>query len=80
MAEQDISANLTYPMAENFSTDKFALTIEKFDGRVHETMQKKSLLESIFNFKPLVGTDTMSNNVMGNPTLQPVLPGVEAPP
>lgn len=79
MAEQDVSANLTYPMAQNFSADKFALTIEKFDGRVHETMQMKSMLEPIYTFKPLIGTDTMSNNVMGNPTLQPVEPGVEPP-
>jgi len=77
MAAQDVSADLTYPMAQNFSVDKFALTIEKFDGRVHETMQKKALLESVYNFKPLVGTDTMSNNVMGNPTLKPVVPGIE---
>ena len=32
MAEQDVSANLTYPNAQNFSADKFALTIEMFDG------------------------------------------------
>lgn len=77
MAAQDISANLMYPMAENLSTDKFALTIEKFEGTVHETMQMKSTLEGQYTFMPLVGTDTMSNNVMGNPTLQAVAPGVE---
>jgi len=32
MAAQDISANLMYPMAQNSSTDKFDLTIEKFEG------------------------------------------------
>ena len=77
MAAQDISANLMYPMAQNSSTDKFDLTIEKFEGTVHETMQKAGILDSVFDFKPLVGTDTMSNNVMGNPTLQAVSPGVE---
>ena len=77
MAAQDISANLMYPMAENFSTDKFALTIEKFEGTVHEIMQKKSILEGIYTFAPLVGTDTMSNAAMGEPTLQAVVPGVE---
>jgi len=40
-------------------------------------MQKAGILDSVFDFKPLVGTDTMSNNVMGNPTLQAVSPGVE---
>lgn len=77
MAAQDVSANLMYPMAQNSSTDKFNLTIEKFEGTVHETMQKAGILDSVFDFKPLVGTDTMSNNVMGNPTLQSVSPGVE---
>lgn len=74
---QDVSANLTFPMAQNFSADKFALAIEKFDGRVHETMQKAQILDSVFEFRPLIGTDTMSNNVMGNPTLQAVQAGVE---
>lgn len=32
MALQDISANLMYPMAQNLSTDKFNMTIEKFEG------------------------------------------------
>lgn len=74
---QNVSADLMYPMSQNFSTDKFNLTIEKFEGVVHETMQKKGILDSVFTFMPLVGTDTMSNNVMGNPTLQSVAPGVE---
>lgn len=77
MAVQDISANLMYPMAQNGSTDKFSLTIEKFEGTVHETMQKASILDGVYDFKPLIGTDTMSNAVMGNPTLQAVSPGVE---
>jgi len=64
-------------MAQNASTDKFNLTIEKFEGTVHETIQKMGILDSVFDFKPLVGTDTMSNNAMGNPTLQAVSPGVE---
>jgi len=71
------TAGLMYPMAENSSTEKFELTIEKFEGTVHETMQKASILEGVFNFIPLVGTDTMSNNVMGNPTLAKVVAGVE---
>lgn len=77
MALQDISAGLMYPMAENASTDKFALTIEKFEGTVHEIMRKQSILDSVFQFVPLVGTDTMSNNAMGRPTLAAVVAGVE---
>jgi len=77
MALQDISANLMYPMAQNLSVDKFALTIEKFEGTVHEIMRAASLLDSIHQFVPLIGTDTMSNDVMGRPTLQSVTAGVE---
>lgn len=77
MAVQDVSNSLTYPMAQNYSADKFALTIEKFDSKVHETMQAASVLDGVNVFKPLIGTDTMSNNIMGNPTLQAVSPGVE---
>jgi len=77
MAAQDLSGNIVFPMSQNFSADKFALTIEKFDARVHETMQAMSVLDGVFEFRPLVGTDTMSNNVMGNPTLQKVEAGVE---
>jgi len=40
-------------------------------------MQAESTLDGMFVFKPLIGTDTMSNNVMGQPTLQAVSPGVE---
>jgi hypothetical protein len=40
-------------------------------------MQAAQILDSVFEFRPLIGTDTMSNNVMGNPTLQKVEAGVE---
>lgn len=77
MALQDISANLMYPMAQNLSTDKFNLTIEKFEGTVHELMRRASILDSVFKFTPLIGTNIMSNNVMGAPVLQSVVAGVE---
>ena len=77
MALQDISAGLMYPMAENLSTDKFALTIEKFEGTVHDIMRKAAITDGVFTFMPLIGTDTMSNNVMGRPELQKVVAGVE---
>jgi len=77
MAMQDISANLMYPMAQNFSVDKLQLAIEKFEGTVHEIMRAKQILDSVYTFMPLIGTNTMSNNTMGQPTLQAVSPGVE---
>lgn len=77
MAAQDISANLTNPTQRNLAGALDALMIEKFDGRVHTHEQKESITDSVFDFKPLVGTDTMSNAAMGDPTLQSVVPGVE---
>lgn len=44
---------------------------------VHEILQKQSVLDSVFTFMPLIGTDTMSNNVMGEVTLQAVEDGKE---
>ncbi len=77
MAAQDYSANLMYPMAQNNSTDKFNLTIEKFEGTVHETILKASALTDEYRFMPLIGTDAMSNNAMGLPSLAKVVPGIE---
>jgi len=77
MALQDISSQLMYPMAQNLSTDKFNLTIERFEGTVHEIMRARSILDGVFRFVPLIGTNTMSNNVMGTPVLQSVVAGVE---
>jgi len=77
MAAQDISANITNPAQRNLAGAVDALMIEKFDGRVHMHEQKVSITDGVFDFKPLVGTDTMSNAAMGDPTLQAVVPGVE---
>lgn len=77
MAAQDISANLTNPAQRNLTGALDALMIEKFNGVVHMHEQKQSITDGVFNFTPLVGTDTMSNSAMGDPTLQAVTPGVE---
>jgi hypothetical protein len=77
MAAQDISANITNPAQRNLAGALDALMIEKFDGRVHMHEQMVSVTDGVFDFKPLVGTDTMSNAAMGDPTLQAVVPGVE---
>lgn len=77
MAAQDVSANLTHPAQANLSGALDALMIEKFDGRVHWHEQRESITDGVFDFKPLIGTDTMSNAAMGDPTLQAVVAGVE---
>lgn len=77
MAAQDISANLVHPAQRNLAGALDALMIEKFDGRVHMHEQRESITDGVFDFKPLIGTDTMSNAAMGDPTLQAVVAGVE---
>lgn len=77
MAAQDLSANLVNPAQRNLAGPIDALMIEKFDGRVHMHEQKSSITAGLFDFTPLVGTDTMSNAAMGDPTLQPLVRGVE---
>ena len=77
MAAQDISANLVHPAQANGAGALDALMIEKFDGRVHIHEQNSSVTDGLFDMIPLVGTDTLSNAAMGDPTLQSVVPGVE---
>ena len=77
MAAQDISGNLTHPAQANLAGALDALMIEKFDGRVHIHEQDASVTDGLFSMVPLVGTDTLSNAAMGDPTLQSVVPGVE---
>jgi hypothetical protein len=77
MAAQDISANLVHPAQANGAGALDALMIEKFDGRVHIHEQNASVTDGLFDMIPLVGTDTLSNAAMGDPTLQAVSPGVE---
>jgi hypothetical protein len=77
MAAQDLSSNVLHPAQRNSAGPVDALMLEKFDGRVHMHEQKESITDGVFDFKPLIGTDTMSNAAMGDPTLQPVIPGVE---
>jgi hypothetical protein len=74
---QDYSSVITNPSQANLAGALNALSIEKFDGRVHMHAQKKSVTDGLFDMIPLVGTDTMSNAAMGDPTLQAVSPGVE---
>lgn len=77
MAAQDISANLINPSQRNLAGPIDALMIELFDGTVHMHEQKESITDGVFEFKPLIGTDTMSNAAMGDPTLQPLVAGIE---
>jgi len=77
MALQDISAYLTNPAQANGAGPVDALMIEKFSGTVSIEEQKASITDGVFEMKPMIGTDTMSNAAMGEPTMQALIPGVE---
>lgn len=65
----DYSAYITKPGQQNLSGDEYAMMIERFTGEVLYRMQLSSTTEGIFNWTPLVGTDTLSNAAMSDPQL-----------
>jgi len=52
------------------------LHIEQYGGMVEGTFAKKSFLRSYVMIKPIRGTDTVTNDRVGEATLQKVTPGV----
>lgn len=68
-APPDVSALLTKPGQANLTGDAYALMIEKFNGEVTFAMQMASVTDGQFDWTPLVGTDTLSNAAMGDPTI-----------
>jgi hypothetical protein len=72
----DYSSTLMHPNQRNLSGAVDALAIEKFSGTVHYQLQKSTVTDGLFEFIPLVGTTTLSNYAMGEPTLQPLVAGV----
>jgi hypothetical protein len=73
----DYSAKITRPAQQNLAGAIDALMIEKFDGKVFTEYQKDSITDSAFDMPTLTGTNTLSNNAMGKPTLTSVVPGIE---
>ena len=65
----DYSAQLTKPGQANLAGDEYAMMIERFTGEVLFRMQNQSVTEGLFQWTPLVGTDTLSNAAMGDPQL-----------
>jgi len=83
MSYQDVSAGLNWPSQENLdvgSAGDHAMLIERFSGRVDEIYQKEALAPGMWSMIPLIGTDTLSNAAMGQPTLSKVVAGVEPTP
>ena len=52
------------------------LHIEQYGGEVEGTFAKKSFMRSYVNIKPVRGTDTVTNDRVGEATLGAVTPGV----
>lgn len=56
--------------------DELALAIEKFTGAVEGTIERRSKFAPYVNVKPVRGTTTITNEGIGESTLQVVVPGV----
>jgi hypothetical protein len=52
------------------------LHIEQYGGMVEGTFAKQSFMRSYVMIKPIRGTDTVTNDRIGQATLQKVTPGV----
>ncbi len=76
MALPTDSAHLSRP-GQNLGTGPVdALHIEEYGGVVEGTMAKKSFMRQYVNVKPVLGTDTVTNDRVGATSLQKVTPGV----
>ena len=52
------------------------LHVEQYGGQVEGTFAKKSFMKAYVNIKSIRGTDTVTNDRIGQATLQAVTPGV----
>lgn len=71
-------AKPTLPNQKQGSGDDLALTIELFTGEVEGTIQREAKIVPYINMRPVVGTSTLTNEGIGESTLQ-VLKKGEAP-
>lgn len=55
--------------------DELALAIEEFTGVVQQTIQRRSATMGLMNTRPVRGTTTITNEGIGESTLQAVVPG-----
>lgn len=56
------------------------LHIEEYGGEVESQIIKTSVMRQFVNMKPVVGTDTITNDRIGSTSLQKVTPGVRPTP
>jgi hypothetical protein len=62
--------------AAGSATTDLPLHIEQYGGKVESTFAKKSFMRNYVEIKPVRGTDTVTNDRIGEATLQKVVPGV----
>jgi hypothetical protein len=74
MALDDVF-NVTYPNQQNGAGSTRALIIEEFTGMVEGTLDRKSLLKGWVKVRPVVGTDTIRQDAVGESTIQVLVPG-----
>lgn len=67
----------TYPNQALGTGDTLALAIEQFTGIVEGTIERKSKAAPFVDVKPVRGTSTITNEGIGESTLQAVTPGAE---
>lgn len=68
--------NPTFPNQALGTGDELALAIEQFTGVVEGTIERKSKAAPFVNVRPVRGTTTITNEGIGESTLQVVVPGV----
>jgi len=68
--------SVTRPNQALGAGDELALAIEQFTGVVEGTIERKSKAAPFVNIRPVRGTTTLTNEGIGESTLQVVVPGV----
>jgi len=68
--------SVTRPNQALGAGDELALAIERFTGVVEGTIERKSKAAPFVNIQPVRGTSTITNEGIGESTLQVVVPGV----
>lgn len=71
-------ANPTLPNQQQGAGDDLALAIEDFTGEVEGTLNRRSVFAPHVNLRPVRGTSTITNEGIGESTLQAIVKG-EAP-
>jgi hypothetical protein len=66
---------VTYPNQELGSGDTLALAVEQYTGVVEETIARKSKAAPFIDVRPVRGTATITNQGIGESTIQVVTPG-----